>query len=266
MRSQSLHKLVATPQGILLDGLPLTKHALAKLPPEAQGRIKRAGELFAKVKKEDWDNRTPHAMNDMPVLAQAQMELALAMPQTLDKYNFNPDQPRDPNTARWVDVDGDPGEPEENKNRVSVTVHSNKNITIHNADGSSETRVDGSHAWRNNNPGSIKPGDFANRHGAIGSAGGLAVFPDEATGEAAQEALLRGPSYSQLTVDQAVARRSPPPENDTARTQELVRQFSGLFGTEKINELSNDQFHSLALAIRRAEGWRQGTVTQTRAK
>lgn len=43
-------------------------------------------------------------------------------------------------------------------------------------------RSGGTKAWRNNNPGNMiySAKGFAIRHGAIGKAGGMAVFPSEA--------------------------------------------------------------------------------------
>ena len=84
----------ATSNGILIDGLLLNKSASQSLPPQALYYVKRAEKLLAKVKKEDWDNRTPHARDDIPALAKAQMMLALASPQSFGKYS--PDQPRMP--------------------------------------------------------------------------------------------------------------------------------------------------------------------------
>ncbi|WP_146013391.1 hypothetical protein [Trinickia symbiotica] len=48
----------------------------------------------------------------------------------------------------------------------------------------------GARGLRNNNPGNLEYGDFAKAHGATGSDGRFAVFPDMATGAAAQRALL----------------------------------------------------------------------------
>lgn len=126
-----------------------------------------------------------------------------------------------------------------------------------------ETRSGGSRSWHNNNPGNIRSGSFANSHGAIGQAGGFAVFPDEETGLRASEALLRGRRYSGLTIDEAVARRSPPNENDTSRTQVLIGQFSGLSGTLKINDLNAAELARLNRAIQRAEGFIPGKVSRT---
>jgi len=54
----------------------------------------------------------------------------------------------------------------------------------------------GSRSWRNNNPGNLRYGTFAQNHGAIGrDRGGMAIFPNEAVGAAAKKSLITGPSY-----------------------------------------------------------------------
>ena len=45
--------------------------------------------------------------------------------------------------------------------------------------------VGGDRNWRNNNPGNLEDGDFARRHGSIGSDGRFAIFPDYKTGKEA---------------------------------------------------------------------------------
>jgi hypothetical protein len=165
-----------------------------------------------------------------------------------------------PSGGQWTSANG-PSTPVEKTTFVRGTT-----VTIIHADGTTEIRNGGSRPWRLNNPGSIQAGDFANRHGAIGSDGFLAVFPDAATGEAAQEALLRGPSYSSLTVNEAVEKRTPKsdPSNDTERTKKLVRDFSGLPGDAVIGRLAPADKQRLYSAIRRSEGWgKTGSVTFT---
>lgn len=68
--------------------------------------------------------------------------------------------------------------------------------------GNMVIRSDGSKAWRNNNPGNMvyNSRGFAVRYGAIGSAGGMAVFPDESTGRQALIALLKTADYQKLSV------------------------------------------------------------------
>lgn len=194
------------------------------------------------------------------------IELHLRVMEAALGHKYSPSQPRIPagqtGGGRWTD--GSVGESEVAAPKEPIIRESSKaEFTIYYPDGSTETRSGGSRAWRNNNPGNIRSGRFANTHGAIGDAGGFAVFPDEATGLAASEALLRGPRYSGLTIDEAIARRSPPNENDTRRTQTLIGQFSGLSGTLKINELDTDQLRNLNRAIQRTEGYIPGRVTRS---
>jgi len=54
-----------------------------------------------------------------------------------------------------------------------------------NKDGSTVTYVGGNRTWRNQNPGDIGAGSWANRHGAIGKASGFAVFPNYEIGRKA---------------------------------------------------------------------------------
>lgn len=79
-------------------------------------------------------------------------------------------------------------------------------------------RQGGSRAWRNNNPGNVHSGEFANQHGAIGEAGGFAVFPDDATGGAALK---------------AVSHYAPPKENNTKAYAQNLQKLTGLDGKTK---------------------------------
>ena len=80
---------------------------------------------------------------------------------------------------------------------------------------------------RNRNPGNIEAGRFADAHGATGSDGRFAKFPDDETGFRAMAALLDAPAYQGLTIAQAIARWAPPNENDTARYTALVCEWAG---------------------------------------
>lgn len=122
----------------------------------------------------------------------------------------------------------------------------------------------GSWAWRNHNPGNLRFGDFARRHGAIGSAGGFAVFPDLATGRAALAALLRGPTYAPLSIYAAIERYAPPSENQTDQYRELVAELTGLAVDRILSSLSADEFERVLDAIQRIEGYVVGQVTVKR--
>jgi hypothetical protein len=133
-------------------------------------------------------------------------------------------------------------------------------VEITHPDGMVETRTGGTRAWRNNNPGNIRIDPSNAARGAIGSAGGYAVFPDEATGTKAIQSTLQSPKYASMSVNAAVASWAPPKENDTARYQTLLRQWTGLSGDEVIGRLSADQLDAVVGAIKRMEGWQVGTV------
>ncbi len=121
-----------------------------------------------------------------------------------------------------------------------------------------EVRVGGSRAWRNNNPGNLVRGQFAQDHGAIGSDGTFAVFPDEGTGMDALVALLNTDTYQNLTIREAINRYAPPSENDTNAYVNIIRRQTGLDPNRRMSSLSNDELMSVARVIRVVEGWTPG--------
>ncbi len=134
-------------------------------------------------------------------------------------------------------------------------------VIIESGDGDSEVRTGGTRSWRNNNPGNIRYGVFARNHGAIGEAGGFAVFPDEETGSQALIDLLHTESYQNLTIKEAIARYAPPSENNTLNYQEHIAQSTGFKSDTLLKDLDEPSIRSIADAIRRMEGWRSGNVT-----
>lgn len=82
---------------------------------------------------------------------------------------------------------------------------------------------------RNHNPGDIEYGPFAKAHGATGSDGRFAIFPDDAAGYRALDALLKSPAYSGLTVAKAIEKFAPSKENDTAK---YIRDFTARTGLQ----------------------------------
>lgn len=145
--------------------------------------------------------------------------------------------------------------------RATATAGRNNTVVITNPDGTIDTRSGGSRAWRNNNPGNLDEGQFSNSHGAIGSAGGFAVFPDETTGANALTALLQTATYQGLTVSGVIARYSPPSENNTANYQRFVQRQTGIVGTRAMSSLTAGELANVQSAIRTMEGWVVGTVT-----
>ncbi|MDE3016592.1 MAG: hypothetical protein KGI29_06715 [Pseudomonadota bacterium] len=156
---------------------------------------------------------------------------------------YNPDEPRDWH-GRWTTGGG-------------------SSVTLHDSDGSTETRTGGSQAWRNNNPGNIRAGNFADQHGAIGSNNGFAVFPDEETGRNAVSALLKTPTYANSSIDDAVATYAPGNENNVSRNQSNIRSIGGFSGNEIVGNLSPDRFNDFVNAVTRNEGWIPGKITRS---
>jgi hypothetical protein len=133
-------------------------------------------------------------------------------------------------------------------------------------EGTRAIKQGGTRAWRNNNPGNIRAGRFANRHGAIGEAGGFAVFPDEMTGRRAVDALLRTETYQELTVGGAIARYAPPNENDTGQYVRKIEEFTGLSASKPMDRLTPEERTRVVDAMQRVEGWQEGRTVPIPAR
>jgi hypothetical protein len=133
-------------------------------------------------------------------------------------------------------------------------------------EGTRAIRQGGTRAWRNNNPGNIRSGPFADRHGAIGEAGGFAAFPDEATGRKALHALLSTRTYQRLTVGQAIGRYAPSNENPTEQYIRGITQITGIPASKPMGDLSSKEEERVVDAIQRIEGWNEGIVVPVPSK
>ena len=89
------------------------------------------------------------------------------------------------------------------------------------------TFLQGTRPQRDNNPGDIEYGAFARAHGAIGSDGRFAIFPDMATGFQAMAALLSSPSYRKLTLGEALHRWDSDPK-ESPLYQQHIHDWTGL--------------------------------------
>lgn len=133
-----------------------------------------------------------------------------------------------------------------------------KTYTVHYFDekGNMTIRSSGTKAWRNNNPGNMKyKGGFAVRHGAIGSAGGMAVFPTEAIGRQALIDLLKSSNYNNFKITDL------PEKYDKDNAQEYRRMLLSIYTfdpNKRIKDLIAKEFDQLREAIERIEGWEVG--------
>lgn len=112
----------------------------------------------------------------------------------------------------------------------------------------------GSRAWRNNNPGNLEYGKFARNHGAIGTDGRFAIFPDAATGFKAMASLLATNSYQKLTIEGAINRYAPPNENNVENYLKSIERQTGFLRSTPMNNLSKDNLLNLAKAMAKHEG------------
>lgn len=119
----------------------------------------------------------------------------------------------------------------------------------------------GSRAWRNNNPGNLEDGKFARNHGAIGTDGRFAIFPDTATGFNAMASLLATNSYQKLTIEGAINRYAPPNENNVENYLKSIERQTGFLRSTPMNNLSKDNLLNLAKAMAKHEGNMSGKKT-----
>lgn len=100
---------------------------------------------------------------------------------------------------------------------------------------------------RNNNPGNIKAGDWAKAHGATGTDGTFAVFPDMQTGMAAMGALLQTYKTRGIdTIQGIISKYAPRSENDTAAyIAQIVRQT----GIQSGEHLTDEQLARVQKAM-----------------
>jgi hypothetical protein len=144
-----------------------------------------------------------------------------------------------------------------------------REVTFYNKDGSGVIQQGGNWTWRNQNPGNIGAGAWANRHGAIGKAGAFAIFPDYDAGKAAIFDLLQGPDFKDLTIWAAIPRYAPTEDNnDVERYRKIVAKATGLdLKKKKIKDLTKAELKLFVDAIERVEGkFKSGKVTKFIAK
>jgi hypothetical protein len=126
----------------------------------------------------------------------------------------------------------------------------------------SSVNAGGSRSWRDNNPGNIEAGPFADAHGATGSDGRFAIFPNAATGMQALVSLLSSDGYQELTIEQAMERYAPPDENDTDAYTSFIAENVGVDPSTSMSDLAPGQLSSFASAIQTYEGNTPGTTYQ----
>lgn len=132
-------------------------------------------------------------------------------------------------------------------------------VFIQYPNGATVTRIGGDASIRNNNPGNMVPGKFANAHGAIGQNGkDWAVFPDWETGKNAAIALLKTPEFQNLTIDETVSRWVTGYNDRTVQGQATVRSIANYSSedgkTKIVSQFDQAQFDHFLQALFQSEG------------
>lgn len=142
----------------------------------------------------------------------------------------------------------------------SVTGSGSGYTDVQMADGTVQHR-EGDLNWRNNNPGNIRAGSFANSQGAIGSAGGFAVFPTLQAGRTAMQNLLfNSPAYAGTTIAEAISNYAPPSQNNTADYIKTVSSALGLPSNTPMSSLTPAQQQTMLDTMTKYEGFKAGSI------
>ena len=133
--------------------------------------------------------------------------------------------------------------------------------TVRTEDGSIQKR-EGVRNWRNNNPGNLEYGRYAQSKDAVGSDGRFAVFPTLQDGMEAKRDLIFGNRYQDLSIAQAITKYAPPNENDTNMYIRQILEATGASSQTLIRDLSGSQRDSMLSAINKVEGFKPGKIIE----
>lgn len=133
------------------------------------------------------------------------------------------------------------------------------------SDGRKEKWIGGSPAWRNNNPGNLRPAKAY--PGYIGEAWGFAVFPDIAAGKLAMREQLKRPFYSNLSLETAIYRYAPPSDNNpTERYIDFIVERTGVSRKTIMGSLSDTKLMTVVEAMMAFEHAIEGEIVILKPK
>ncbi len=148
---------------------------------------------------------------------------------------------------------------------VRIEVINDLRIIYYRKDGSSAIYIGGQRNWRNNNPGNIGYGNgiLVKRLGAIGKAGGFAVFPNYEIGRTAIFGVLKQDSFQNRTVSKAIEVWAPKEDNnDTELYKKHVQLWTSIDLKRQIKSLTEEELEKLVWAIEKKEGGKPGKIIE----
>jgi integrase len=150
---------------------------------------------------------------------------------------------------------------------IKATFLGHQTVRFESENGELVDHIGGNWTWRNNNPGNIIKGPFANKCGAIGHAGGFAVFPSADIGELALKKLLKTKKYQEKKISTLFEHYAPEQDGNNPKNYvKLVRQFTGIKSDLLLKELTEEEFEKFISAIKRVEGQKVGNIVPVKMK
>lgn len=130
--------------------------------------------------------------------------------------------------------------------------------------GNRYRRSGGTVAWRCNNPGNLKYGEFTKSYGAVGhDSGGHSVFPTVEMGNKAQYGLVFGPNYVNRTLQKAIERYAPSSDgNDPDGYVNFLLKGATYKRNMVLRDFDEQQREYLLKRMRLMEGYKVGTETE----
>jgi RHS repeat-associated protein len=150
---------------------------------------------------------------------------------------------------------------------AATSTSKGRTTTITQSDGTIVQRT-GNVAFRDNNPGDLRPGPFTKRHGQIGvdpavPYGPFAVFETSPAGELALRALLASPDLQGRSILEEMKNFAPVTDrNDPVKYAQDLAKALGVAMTAPLSSLSPAQLDLFVEKIKQAEGFYdpKGTV------
>ncbi len=147
---------------------------------------------------------------------------------------------------------------------VKVLSHGPGWIAVEMGNGKKMKRWDGSLAWRHNNVGNIKFGDFAKTYGAVGEGqNGLAVFPTVEHARKAHKDLLFTPirNYHNMSLIDACRKYAPYADNnDPDAYAHYVAKAARVSFMKVLKNFTEEEKERALSAFEKMEGYFVGKV------